>query len=62
MLIDQGSLVEATVVQMFNQGTIPKKGCNPCLPAGRFFGGLFFGYFFWTTCPDASGSKKSNKQ
>ena len=32
----QGSNVEATVVQMFNQGTIPKKGCN-----------LFRGSFFW---------------
>jgi tetratricopeptide (TPR) repeat protein len=40
--------VEATVAQTFNQGTIPKKGCN-------LFRGPFFGYFFWT-------SKKSDKQ
>jgi len=34
----QGTEVEATVVQKFNQGTIPKKDV--------IFSGLFFCYFF----------------
>jgi len=32
---DQGSTVEFTVAQKFNQGTIPKTGCN------RFRGSFF---------------------
>ena len=34
-VIDQGTFAEATVVQMLNQGTIRKKGCN--LFPGSFF-------------------------
>jgi hypothetical protein len=45
-IIYQRTTVEVTVAQKLNQGTIPKKGCNPCLPADRFFGWLFFDYFF----------------
>ena len=37
--IHQGISVEATVVQLFNQGTIRQKGCN-------LLSGTFFGYFF----------------
>ncbi len=45
---DQGTEFEFTVVQRLNQGTNPGKGCNPCLPAGRFPGGLFL-FLFWTS-------------
>ena len=37
--LDQGSAVEATVVQKLNQGTLRQKGCN-------LLSGSFFGYFF----------------
>jgi hypothetical protein len=46
--IHQGTSVEATVVQLFNQGTIRQKGCNPRLndTVGQVLSGSFFGYFF----------------
>ncbi len=55
-LFNQYYNVEAIVVQKLNQGTIPKKGCNPrpTGSSGRVFRGSFFGYFF--------GQAKSNKQ
>ena len=48
---DQGSHVEATVVQMFNQGTIRKKGCN-----------LFPGPFFVSFLDDLSRSFGKQKR
>jgi len=39
---DQGTTVEFTVVQKFNQGTIPKSGCIS-------ISGALFGYLFGQT-------------
>ena len=67
----QGSYAEFTVAQKLNQGTIRQKGGNP-RPTGHpggFCRGPFLskipiisGVLFWATCPDPSGSKKSDKR